>query len=109
MRALIWLAGLVVGLCWAQSASAQWALSWLGPVGPIQQQVVDTRNANVAIAQPQVLPNRVFSSMSLTQFIPAAFKGNSAPVLGTSQFPTPAQLPTSSYLKPFGFYRPIPQ
>jgi hypothetical protein len=108
MRTPIWLAGLVVGLGWAGPASAQWALTWGGPVSPIVQQVVNTQNVNVPIAQPQYLPSRSFSSMSLTQFIPPAFTGNSKPVLGSSQFPTPAQLPGSNYLKSFQFRRQGP-
>ena len=109
MRAPIWLAGLVIGLCWAESASAQGALTWGGPVGPIQQQVINTQDVNVPIAQPQFLPSRSFSSMSLTQFIPPFFRSaNSKPVLGASQFPTPAQMPGSNYLKSFRFYRGTP-
>jgi hypothetical protein len=42
MRRKLWLAGLVLGLCGARPAWAQSANTWGSPVGPIQNQTIDT-------------------------------------------------------------------
>ncbi len=42
MRGKLWLAGLVLALCGARPAWAQSANLWGAPVGPIQNQVIDT-------------------------------------------------------------------
>jgi len=75
-------------------------------VGPIQNQVIDTRNAAAPIASPQVLPRTGFS---LKNLLPSFNRNvNGAPVLGHSQFPTPAELPNANYFKSFQLQRPGP-
>jgi len=78
--------------------------AFLRPVGPIQNQVVDTRDAVQPIAQPQSAPERLFSLRNLFPSFNRSVNGR--PVIGQSQFPTPTQLPDANYLNAFQYQRP---
>jgi hypothetical protein len=102
MRARMWLAAVAAGLGWAGAASAQSALTW-GPVDqPLVFQVANTNASQVPISGPMVRSN----SFSLTSVFANVGNISNQHVYGSSNFPTQAQMPGSSYLNAFGVQRP---
>ena len=106
MRAKTWLPALALALGLAGSARAQRALTFGGPIGPIQNQVVSTPVPNLPIAVPQISPNR--TGFKLLNFMPSQSMTNSKPVKGFSIFPTAKQMPGADYLKAFKYGRGVP-
>jgi hypothetical protein len=105
MRTGRWLAGVALSLGLTATASAQQRSVFLMPSqGSIQNQVIDTSNAGVPIAQPMTLPS---SSNSLTRFFPSFNRlVNRKPIQATTVYPTADQLPGKDYLKAFRFQHP---
>jgi hypothetical protein len=52
MRRLLGVVGVVVVLAWVGRASAQSAVTWGGPTGPLQYRVVSTGSSKVPTAMP---------------------------------------------------------
>jgi hypothetical protein len=103
MRLYATLWSLAVGLWLAGAASAQSPL-WGGSMGQFQNQIVDTRDYSLPIAQPMYTQSgwSKLASMFPLSIGSIPFKPSAG---GTSIFPTPAQMPNADYLKSFGFYR----
>jgi hypothetical protein len=130
MRTFLLLAGLAVGMMWAQSAHAQ-ASSGSSPITTIlkfpkslninvQPNIVnnspmDYRNQNAPIGATMIRPNytggafpyklgSMFYSPGRTNYI------SSTSTVGRSTFPTPAQMQAAAptYFVPFQMYRAAP-
>ena len=109
MRAKRWWLALGLGLALAAPAAAQRTMTWGNPVTAIQNRVVNTRkaftltsNSNVPIALPYVTSPE-HTKLSLSSFLPTSVGHITAkPTHGSSQFPTPSQMPSLQTLtKPF--------
>jgi hypothetical protein len=104
MRRATWLAAALLGLALAAPAHAQRIATFGVTPGPIVNQPIDTSAAAIPIAQPMTV-SHTFSLLNFSPHFP--FPG-AKPIHGTSQFPTPSQMPGAGYLKAFGFSRPSP-
>jgi len=102
MRYGKWLAGLVLALGLATSASAQVNNASFGGIDPrqLQYQGVNTSNSVVPIAQPMFF-NHTFS---LANYLPNLSSFSANPIIGQSQYPTTVQ-PDASFFAPFGMMR----
>jgi hypothetical protein len=105
MRANRWLPALVLALGLAGAAQAQRAFTFGGPIGPLQNQVINTPVPNLPIASPQVLTGR--TGFRLFNFMPHNSRMNNTPVIGRSIFPTPKQMPGMDYLRAFKYGRGV--
>jgi hypothetical protein len=101
MRARIWLATIAAGLTLATAAPAQQAMSF-GPVGgPLIFQVANTDRSNIPISGPNVRS----TSFKLSDIFAKVGIINNQQVVGSSNFPTPKQMPGKAYLSNFGIQR----
>jgi hypothetical protein len=109
MRVSRFVTGALLGLCLAAPARAQSLFSMTGPSLTVGGgQVVTPVASGIPIASPQ--QGFDFSSLRLTNFLPSftGFKFTTAqPVIGTSQFPTAAQMPGLDYLRYFHYGRGV--
>ena len=101
MRSFVFLAALLAGATVAAPARSG-PIFTFGGVDPTKLtfQPVDTSASVVPIAQPQTRSSVGFKLINLLPRI--SFPG-AKPVVGQSQFPTPADMPGASYLKAFRF------
>jgi hypothetical protein len=103
MRLLRNVVAVVAALCLARAAMAQKPISFFPITGPIQNVPVDTRNALQPIAQPMYVQS---GWSKLANYFPTSSRLPYRPsAAGTSNFPTPSQMPNADYLKSFQFYR----
>lgn len=104
MRMTWTVVGMLVGLALAGKVSAQAPVSFFPNIGPVQNQIVDTRNAALPIAQPMYVQSAWtrFASMFPSGLGRIPARPSAA---GGSIFPTPNQMPNADYLRAFQFYR----
>jgi hypothetical protein len=114
MRAHGWLLGLGLGLALAAPAAAQRSVPWGSSVTKLQYHVATPKagttnyNSNVPIALPYVAAQE-HTKLSLSSFLPTSVgKMAARPTHGGSIFPTPSQMPNSSFLDNFQFRRGSP-
>jgi hypothetical protein len=110
MREGKWLAALALGLVLAAPAVAQQqsggSILGFSNLNNLTNQIITPNSSNspVPIAQPQTFTS---PSGSLLKFFPTlSRRNNSKPMIGSSTFPTPDQLPGKDYLNAFRFQKP---
>lgn len=107
MRAVTWMAALVLGLVLTTPAWAQKRTVNFGGVDPlgIINQPIDTNSSAAPIAKPQTNSHPTFS---LKNILPRIGLPGAKPVIGRSNFPTQEGMPGANYLRAFHFQKARP-